>query len=280
MTTHLIIGCGYLGRHVAALWQAQGKRVSAVTRTTPVAQSGIEPILCDVLNPASLRSLPAANTVLYAVGLDRTSGATMRDVYVNGLGNVLDHLPKPKHFLYVSSSSVYGQSDGSWVDETSTTEPNEDAGKIVLASENLLRSRLPEAILLRFAGIYGPGRLLRRQTLEKGEPIVGDAAKWLNLIQVEDGARAILAAEERGRPGCVYNICDDHPVRRRYFYLAEARVLGVPEPRFVPPPTDQPTPPHEKANRRINNRRMKEELRVELRYPNYDQGLRASVARR
>src|SRR5262245_41515438 len=137
-----------------------------------------------------------------------------------------------------------------------------------------MRANLPSAIVLRFAGIYGPGRLLRRQTIEKGEPIVGDADKWLNLIHVEDGARAVLAAEAHGEPGRIYNVCDDHPVRRRYFYATLAHVLGAPAPRFAAPPSDQPTPPHELANRRINNRRMKEELGVELQYPDYDQGLR------
>jgi nucleoside-diphosphate-sugar epimerase len=177
---------------------------------------------------------------------------------------------------------VYGQTDGGWVDETSATEPLEPSGKIVLEAERVLpeaatRAKPQAAIILRFAGIYGPGRLLRRQTIEKGEPIVGDADKWLNLIHVEDAARAVLAAEEHGDPGRIYNVCDDHPVRRRYFYASLARVLGAPEPRFAKPPADQPTPPHELANRRINNRRMKEELRVELQYPDFDQGLRASV---
>src|SRR5207247_1991336 len=122
------------------------------------------------------------------------------------LANVLAQLPPPKRFIYVSSSSVYGQTNGGWVDETSPTEPNEESGRIVLEAENLLRAKLPNAIFLRFAGIYGPGRLLRRQTIERGDPIVGDADKWLNLIHVDDGARVILAAEERAEPGRVYNV--------------------------------------------------------------------------
>jgi len=147
----------------------------------------------------------------------------------------------------------------------------------VLDAEAVLRAKLPSAVVLRFAGIYGPGRLLRRQTIEKGEPIVGDADKWLNLIHVDDGVRAVLAAEERAKAGGVYNICDDHPVRRRYFYSTLANKLLAPEPTFVRPPAEQPTPPHEKANRRVSNRLMKEALRLELLYPDYDQGLRASV---
>ncbi len=274
MSTSLILGCGYLGRRVAALWRQRGQRVSAATRNAAHLPTDVEPLLCDVLDPASLRSLPQVDTVLYAIGFDRTSGASMRAVYVDGLANVLSHLPAPKRFIYISSSSVYGQTDGSWVDEASATEPAEPSGQIVLDAEAVLHARLPSAIILRFAGIYGPGRLLRQQTLAKGEPIVGDADKWLNLIQVEDGARLVLAAETLGKPGRTYNVCDDHPVRRRYFYAALAKRVGAPEPHFVPP--TEPTP-HEKANRRINNRRAKAELRLELKYPDYDQGLRASM---
>jgi nucleoside-diphosphate-sugar epimerase len=259
-------------------WQRQGAHVLAVPRTTPVQLAGVEPILCDVLKPESLRILPAADTVVYCVGFDRTSGASMRDVYVQGLINVLGNLPKPRRFIYISSTSVYGQHDGSWVDESSLTEPVEETGRMILEAENQLDRMLPDAMVLRFAGIYGPGRLLRQKTLLQGIPIIGDADKWLNLIHVEDGASAVLAAEQFGQPGRIYNICDDHPVRRRYFYTSEARLLKVPEPKFVAPAADQPTPAHERGHRRINNRRMKEELHVQLRYPDYEQGLRASVS--
>jgi nucleoside-diphosphate-sugar epimerase len=277
----LIIGCGYLGRRVAPLWLAQGHRVYATARRAAAAGAlragGLDPVVCDVLDAASLARLPPAETVLYAVGFDRTAGASMRSVYVDGLARVLEHLPPPRRFVHVSSSSVYGQADGGWVDEDAPTEPEEEAGRIVLDAERVLRSRLPAAVVLRFAGIYGPGRLLRRATIEKGEPIVGDADRWLNLIHVEDGARAILAAEAHATGGRVYNVCDDGPVRRRDFYAELARVLGAPPPRFVAPPPDQPAPPHEKANRRIRNARMKEELRAELRYPGHVPGLAASV---
>jgi nucleoside-diphosphate-sugar epimerase len=277
----LIVGCGYLGQRVAALWRQRGERVYATTRRPEGAEvlrrQGLEPIVCDVLDPASLRMLPAADTVVYAVGLDRGSGATMRAVYVDGLAHVLEQMPLPGRFVYVSSSSVYGQVDGGWVDETAATEPQEEAGRVVLAAEGVLRRMLSAAVVLRFAGIYGTGRLLRRKTIEAGEPIVGDEQKWLNLIHVEDGARAVLAAAEQARAGELYNICDDLPVRRRAFYAEMARRLAAPPPRFVAPPPEQPTPPHEKGNRRLANRRMKEELRVVLRYADYRQGLAASA---
>ena len=268
----LIVGCGYLGRRVAARWVATGRGVAALTRRNAeaLAALGLTPVAGDVLDPASLRGLPAASTVLYAVGLDRAAGRSMREVYVGGLANVLDTLPACDRFVYVSSTSVYGQSDGSTVDEASPTEPREESGKVVLDAENLLRSRRPDAIVLRFAGIYGPGRLLRKQPLLNGEPLVGDAEKWLNLIHVEDGAEAVLTVESRGVPGETYVVADDEPVRRRDFYTHLAGLLGAPEAKFEH--RDEPGA----ANRRVSNAKMKS-LGWRPRFASYRAGLAASV---
>src|SRR6478609_1277397 len=117
MTDALILGCGYLGRRVAARWVAAGRRVAALTRRNPAALAalGVEPVVGDVLDPATLRHLPRAATVLYAVGMDRSQGKTMHEVYVNGLRHVLGTIPRPDRFVYVSSTSVYGQTDGGWI---------------------------------------------------------------------------------------------------------------------------------------------------------------------
>jgi nucleoside-diphosphate-sugar epimerase len=271
----LVIGCGYLGRRVAALWRDSGRRVAALTRgrSAELALLGLEPIAGDVLDPDSLRRLPDVTTVLYAVALDRSSGRSMREVSVTGLGNVLAALPPGGQLLYVSSTSVYGQADGSEVDEASPAEPVEESGRVALDAEGVLRAMRPSAIVLRFAGIYGPNRLLRRQALLSGEPLVGDADKWLNLIHVEDGARAVLAAEDCGRPGETYLVADGTPVRRREFYSHLARLLGAPEARFEPHP---PGVAASEANRRVSNRKLRA-LGWVPRYPSYTEGLAASV---
>lgn len=271
----LVIGCGYLGRRVAALWRGRGRRVAALTRgrSAELGALGLVPVVGDVLDPASLRRLPEVPTVLYAVALDRSSGRSMREVYVTGLGNVLAALPRGDRFLYVSSTSVYGQTDGSEVDESSPTEPIEESGRVALDAETLLRTALPFAIVLRFAGIYGSNRLLRRQALLNGEPLVGDADKWLNLIHIADGARAVVAAEDRGRPGETYVVADDTPVRRRVFYSHLARLLGAPEARFEPHP---PGVPAAEANRRVSNRKLRA-LGWVPQYPSYVEGLAASM---
>ncbi len=267
----LIIGCGYLGGRVGRAWLDSGRAVRALTRSRAeaLAAQGFEPIVGDVLDPGSLRALPAASTTLYAVGLDRAAGRSMRDVYVGGLRNALTALPAGGRFIYISSTSVYGQTDGSIVDEDSPTEPLEENGRIVLEAERTLREFRPDATILRFAGIYGPDRWLRKQPLLRGEPYRGDAEKWLNLIRVEDGVRAVLEAEAT-EPGGTFNIADDHAVTRREFYTELARLLGAPEARFEPAPQ-----PVREANRRISNARARAELGFVPAFPSYRQGLPA-----
>jgi nucleoside-diphosphate-sugar epimerase len=190
---------------------------------------------------------------------------------VDGLANVLAGLPPPGRLVYVSSTGVYGQA-GDEVDESAPTEPADEAGRVVLEAERLLRRAGSALIILRFAGLYGPGRLIGAQRLRIGEPVPGDPDGWLNLIHVDDGARAVRAAAERGEPGTVYNVSDGHPVRRRDFYAHLAGLLGAPAPRF------EPEPGARAGNRRVSSRRLREELGVVPAYPSYVEGLAASVA--
>ena len=271
---NLIIGCGYLGRRVAARWLRAGRRVAALTRgnSSSLASIGIEPIVGDVLHPESLQRLPPAATVLYAVGMDRSAGASMHDVYVGGLKNVLDALPDCARFIYVSSTGVYGQSDGDWVNEDSPTEPTEESGRVVLEAERLIKSRLTSFTILRFAGLYGPDRLLRKAAILKGEPLVGDSEKWLNLIHVDDGADAVLALEAHISSGETYNIVDNEPTHRRDFYELLAKLLNAPPAAF----DHRPEPGS--ANRRVGNRKVTNAVNWRPRLFNYQQGLPAAVA--
>ena len=224
------------------------------------------------MDPATLGALPASDTVVYAVGLDRSTGRSMREVYVEGLRNVLAALPAGGRFVYVSSTSVYGQTDGSIVSEVDATEPLEENGRIVLEAERTLRESRPDATILRFAGIYGPDRLLRRAQMLRDEAYLADPEKWLNLIHVADGVRAVFAAECAAASGGTFNIADDTPVSRREFYTELARLLGAPPARFEPG-----GPPAREADRRISNAGAKAELGFAPEFPSYREGLRASL---
>ena len=274
----LIIGCGYLGRVVARRWLARGIAVSALTRSKPdeLRALGVTPIIGDVTDPASL-SLPATDHVLYAVGMDRSAGKSMREVYLTGLGNVLSRLPAGGSLTYVSSTSVYGQTDGEWVSEQSPTEPIEDSGKLLMECEQLLHARRPDAMILRFAGIYGPNRVLRRAAVERGEALTADPEKWLNLIHVHDGAAIVEAAADRPQPGGIFNVSDGTPVTRRDFYTTMAQLLNAPPARFDPPAPGVVTGTHDRTNRRIDNKKLRDTYATEFTFADFQSGLSASI---
>jgi nucleoside-diphosphate-sugar epimerase len=208
-----------------------------------------------VLDPASLAALPEVDRVFYCVGFDRTAGVPMRTVYVDGLRRALGRLlDRAGRLVYAGSTGVYGQDDGGWVDEDSPTEPRHEAGRVCLEGEAVVREvagpgGLP-AVVLRFAGLYGPGRIIRREALARGEPIAGDPSRFLNLVHVDDAAAAVAAALDRGRPGRTYLVGDDRPVERREYYERAAAHLGAPAPRFLPPAPGSPEARREEANKR------------------------------
>ena len=284
----LIIGCGYLGLRVAARWVGQGNTVHAVTRSTATAeqfrQKGLCPIVADVTQPESLEALGKlshVDTVLFAVGFDRSVGVPIHDVYVDGLKSVLDVLPnRIERFIYISSTGVYGQTDGSWVDEDSTCEPTRDGGKACLAAEQLLRSSsfAEQTIVLRLAGIYGPDRVPRKADLlsNKSFPQTGH----LNLIHVADAATTVLAAEQLATPGDTYLVSDGQPVLRSDYYSELKRLLNV----HPAEGTEKETPDgssrkqRARADKKIRSDKFLRELKVQLEFPSYREGLAAILA--
>lgn len=281
----LIFGCGYLGGRVARLWRQAGHEVFVVTRSTDRARAmtaeGYRAIVADVLQPSTLANLPAADTVLYAIGHDRGSGASMHEVYVDGLRAVLGALPAATgKFIYVSSTGVYAQSHGATVDEDSPCEPTREGGRACLAAEAVLAAdRLGNrGIVLRMAGLYGPGRIPNAAEVRSGRPLAVPASGCLNLIHVDDAAALVLAAAERARPPRTFLVSDGQPVERRAYYTELARLLGVEAPRFISPPADDPAAARASTDKRVNNARMVAELAVRLDYPSYREGLTAIVA--
>jgi nucleoside-diphosphate-sugar epimerase len=218
---------------------------------------------------------------LFAVGYDRGSSFSIGEVYVQGLRNTLMALPLTGvRFIYISSTGVYGQSHGDWVDETSDCHPAREGGRACLQAEQLLQQHPLGAasVILRMAGIYGPGRIPRRERLQAGLPIAAPADGFLNLIHVDDGAQAVLAAEQRAESPGMYCVSDGNPVVRGQYYQELARLLGAARPRFEPPSPDAPVTRRAGSSKRVSNRRLVEQLGVRLRYPSYREGLAAILA--
>jgi len=280
----LIFGCGYLGCRVAQLWQAEGETVYAVTRSkeraNQLAAEGIRSIVGDI-TAGHLPALPDDITaVLFAVGHDRQSAGSIHDVFVGGLRMAIESLPQSvERFLYISSTGVYGQASGEEVDENSPCEPTREGGKASLAAEKLLESSqlASKAIVLRMAGLYGPGRIPRSADLLAGRPIDAPAEGWLNLIHVDDAAQIVLLAKERAMPPKTFVVSDGMPVQRAEYHSELARLLNAPPPRFIEPPADSPAAQRAASDKRINPRRMFNELRPHFLYSNYRAGLAAIV---
>jgi nucleoside-diphosphate-sugar epimerase len=280
----LIFGCGYLGLRVARLWIAAGEKVFAVTRSADraaeLAKAGIEPIVGNLLEDRQIKLPQGVQTVLFAVGMDRSSTQRIQDVYVGGLQSALAWTPPAvERFLYISSTGVYGQVTGSEVDELSPCHPTREGGQACLAAEQLLQASpfAARSIILRLAGIYGPGRIPRSADLLAGHPIDAPAQGWLNLIHADDAARIVLMAEQRATPPRTYVVSDGAPVLRADYYAELARLLNAPPPRFINPPPDSPAAQRAASDKQINPRRMFEELNPKLEYSSYRSGLAALV---
>lgn len=306
----LIFGCGYLGERVAQLWIQQGHIVMGVTRSDEhsleLAKAGLFTVGADVTKPETLgclKSLPhfsmfarinpqhdlvepvkesnAIGTVLYAVGYDRTSRQSIHEVYAGGVRNVVDALPSDVgRFLYISTTGVYGDAGGAWIDETTPPDPQRDGGRASLAAEQVLASHPigKNSIILRLAGIYGPGRIPLLDLLRAGAPIPAATAGHLNLIHVDDAATAVIAAAELppfDDGPRIFCASDGYPVQRGEYYREVARLIGAPPPTFTAPDPNSPRAARAAGDRRVRNDRLLADLGVKLAYPDYRAGLAA-----
>ncbi|MDM4017745.1 NAD-dependent epimerase/dehydratase family protein [Roseiconus lacunae] len=311
----LVVGTGYLGNRVAQLSQRLGYRVFATTRRLnrldELKGRGFHPILLDwndsrmfegagivsaesssrddssqVADAVSLidQSFSPELRVLVAVSYDSQSPYSRYESQVLGLRRLLRFLPKDARISYVSTTGVYHQTDGVWVDETSTTRPSREAARVHLQAEQELHRRRPSGmnLVLRLAGIYGPGRVPRVADVVSKVPIATVPDSYVNLIHVEDAARACVrswdywdetADRSPSMQRRLFLVADDRPVTRGDFYRRVARLSGVPEPEFVAP--DSQTTPRRRAetNKRICNAKMRRHLIQKLNYPDYREGL-------
>ena len=238
----LIAGCGYLGLRVANAWTLGGRIVHAITRSRQNAAQfeslNLQPLVMDLSAPSEADRLPAAETVLWAVGMDRSSDTPREKIWIDGLTWLLDHLPQPpRRFIYVSSTSVYGSRDGELINENSSTNPQTEGGTCCVNAEQLVRQHFAdsttEVIVLRMAGIYGPDRLLRRVSdLEAGTPLPGAADQWLNLIHVDDAVRMVQHATTAGSVPSVINVVNSGTLTRQQYYEQLANLSSTPAPTF------------------------------------------------
>jgi nucleoside-diphosphate-sugar epimerase len=277
----LIAGCGYLGSRVARLWQARGDVVHVLTRSAARArhfqQQGWHPWVGDLAGPAALPRLPSVDTVLWSVGFDPVGPQTAEEVKLQGLQRFFGALPNDVgRFIYISSTGVYGETDGSEVTELTECRPRRPGGHTSLAAEQLLLQSpfASRSVILRLAGLYGPHRLPRLKQLQAGQPLEASPTDLLNLIHVDDAAQVVeRAAEHTLELPRIFLVADGQPVLRADFYQEVARVWKTPPPVFHSA-ADPPRGSHRRGGcKRVCNARMRSELNITLRYPSFRHAL-------
>jgi nucleoside-diphosphate-sugar epimerase len=242
--------------------------------------------MADITRPDELAALPKQwDWVVNCVSSSGGGVGDYRAVYLQGTRNLLQWLRNtpPKKFVYTSSTSVYGQTDGSLVTESSPAEPITETGSVLCETENFLlesvhRDAFP-AVLLRVAGIYGPGRGYWFNQFKTGSAVIeGRGERLLNMIHRDDVAGAVIAALQHGRPGEIYNAVDDEPVTQLGFFQWLSAALGKPLPPFV---LEEATTARKRGltSKRVSNQRLKTELGYRLQYPTFREGYGAEIAR-
>jgi nucleoside-diphosphate-sugar epimerase len=284
----LVIGCGYVGTPLAQRLLALGHEVWGIRRTAESCASltalGIKPFAADISQPGALDALPTPfDWIVNVISSDKGGPPEYRQVYLEGNRNLIGWARQrpAKKIVYTSSTSVYAQNDGSAVKESSPAEPQTETSQILLQSEKLLLEAAPAvpSVVLRVSGIYGPERgHLFKQYLANEAKIPGQGARIINMIHRDDLVETIVAALKNGRPGETYNVTDDEPVSLLHFYRWLSETLGKWMPPFV---AEEETADRKRAvtSKKVQNRKMKIELGLQLKYPTFRQGYTAEIRR-
>jgi nucleoside-diphosphate-sugar epimerase len=274
----LIIGCGYIGLPLGAELVRQGHEVSGLRRSADaqheLKSAGLTPLQANITKPQELaRFVPGYDWVVNCVSSSGGGVSEYRAVYREGTHNVLRWLAQrpPRRYVYTSSTSVYGQNDGTRVDETSPTEPEAETARILVETEKLLlEAEGFPATILRVAGIYGPGRgYWLKQFLNNEAKLEDKGDRFTNMVHREDVVRGIIATLERGRAQQIYNLVDDEPVSQLEFFRWLSNFTG----REMPPVSDSaPTRKRGITNKKVSNRKLKSELSYQFLYPTFREG--------
>jgi nucleoside-diphosphate-sugar epimerase len=276
----LIVGCGYVGMPLGLELVRRGHKVSGLRRSATgcaeVTAAGLTPLQADITVADDLARLSADYD--WVVNCVSSSGGGVDDyrtTYLQGARNLIEWLGKASSKLvYTSSTSVYGQTDGSWVDEGSVTEPVAETARVLLATEKLWLAT--GGVVLRVAGIYGPERGYWLNQFLRGEArLDGEGERWSNMVHRDDVVGALLAALEHGKGGTIYNVVDDEPVTQRACFEWLSRTLNKPMPQ-----SGTPDPVERKrgaTNKRVSNRRIQQELGWRLKYPTFRDGFPGSA---
>jgi nucleoside-diphosphate-sugar epimerase len=292
----LIVGCGYVGLPLGAELARRGHEVFGLRRNRTMAgemeAAGIQPLFADLTLALELAALPRDfDWVVNCVASGGGGLQEYRRVYLEGTRNLIEWLAPPNEkrqtgpriakFLYTSSTSVYGQNDGSVVDENSPSAPIAETARVLVTAENILlaaaRERNFQALILRVAGIYGPERgYWFKQLLQDEARLEGRGERILNMIHRDDVIGCVIAALERGQRNELYNAVDDEPVSQFDFFSWLAALLKKPMPAPLPESAEG-VRKRGITSKRVSNRKIKAELGYDFKYPTFREGYAGEI---
>ena len=274
--TLLSIGHGFSARALAPLLLQNGWRVIGTTRSEEKAEilrsEGVDALVW----PGSDLPIEDASHLLTSI-----APGDGGDPVLSEYEGVLRHAGHLEWVGYLSTTGVYGDHKGGWVDETTPLTPATKRGKARVTAEAAWQDLGLPLHIFRLAGIYGPGRgpfaKVRKGTARR----IIKPGQVFSRIHVEDIGDALEASIRKPNPGAIYNLCDDDPAPPELVIEHAAELLGFPVPPAVPFDTADMTPMARSfyaESKRVKNQRIKDELGIKLRYPNYRVGLAALLA--
>lgn len=272
-----LAGCGKIGQRLGKRLTTDGHHVVGLKRGQ--ANVGFPIIPTDLADAEAVKQLPPdADAVVFTVTPTAFSERGYANVYDDILGNMLSYAkrcPTLPLFILVSSTGVYGQQNGEWVDENSETQPDTYSGRWVLFGEQQLRKTLSNTVSVRFAGIYGDNRTRLIQQALSGQPIQQTPPQWTNRVHEDDcvGVLHFLLNQYDKKTTLedIYLVCDDTPVSRYNVSAAICELANQPKP---PIKTDNLS---NRCNKRCDNQRIKQ-LGYRFVYPTFQQGYAAIIS--
>jgi nucleoside-diphosphate-sugar epimerase len=274
MAKILIIGCGAIGTQLAHVLSAKGHQVTGLKRNPPKADTGnVDYFKADITLPSDLDHLPTDFDILYFIlSPDGRNEESYRDIYESGLNNLLNKFSlagSSPQWIFVSSTSVYGQSQGEWVDEDSITQPDNATSLLIRQAEQKLMDSDVNNIVVRFSGIYGPGREYLLRMAMQAPAIQQNPPYFTNRIHEQDCIGVLTFLLECRLTGVVLQQCylasddDPAPLWEVMSWLAEHLKCQ--------PPTVKSVDNSCVMNKRCNNQRLKA-LGYKFRYPGFKDG--------
>lgn len=284
----VIAGCGYIGTRVARIWKAGGAEVTCLVRSpehqVALQSEGFIARSCSFDDPADIAALDVAGCILYY--FVPPPGGGILDSRARNFCTALAGSAPPSRIIYMSATSVYSETKGGTVTESSATAPVSAMGKRRLDAEYAFREYGAAAgvttVILRVSGIYGPGRLPLMQ-ISQGQPLLREEESGLsNRIHADDLAHICRAAAEKGRDGEIFNISDGHPSSMTTYFNACADALGFPrQPQVGMEEARRTMSPlmfsYVSESRVVDNSRMCQVLGIRLQYPTIAEGLPACL---